>query len=47
MEKDQNQSKYEATLAKYKTNLKDEDSQAKVAELIEKNVAEKDRKSVV
>ena len=46
MEKDQNQSKYEATLAKYKTNLKDEDIQAKVAELIEKKVAENNTKEV-
>ena len=38
--------KYESTLAKYKTNLKDEDIQAKVAKLIETKVAENDTKAV-
>lgn len=46
MEKDLNQSKYETTLAKYKTNLNDADIQAKVAELIEKKVAENDTEEV-
>ena len=46
MEKDLNQSKYEATLAKYKTNLNDADIQAKVAELIEKKVAQNDTEEV-
>ena len=46
MEKDLNQSKYEATLAKYKINLNDEEIQAKVNELIEKKVAENNTKEV-
>ena len=46
MEKDLNQSKYEATLAKYKINLNDEDIQAKVAEMIEKKVPENNTKEV-
>ncbi len=46
MEKDLNENKYESTLAKYKTNLKDEDIQAKVAELIEKKVPENNTKAV-
>ncbi len=46
MEKDLNQSKYEATLAKYKTNLNDADIQAKVADLIANKVPANDTKEV-
>ncbi len=46
MEMELDDNKYESTLAKYKTNLKDEDIQAKVAKLIETKVAENDTKAV-
>ena len=39
-------SKYQAALAKYKTDLKDEDIQAKVKDLIENKVAENDTDEV-
>ncbi|WP_455591785.1 deoxyribose-phosphate aldolase [Bacteroides sp.] len=46
MEMNDSQSKYEAALAKYNTGLNDADIQAKVAELIEKKVAENNTEEV-
>lgn len=46
MEMNDSQSKYEAALAKYNTQLNDADIQAKVAELIEKKVAENNTEEV-
>lgn len=46
MEMNDSQSKYEAALAKYNTQLNDADIQAKVAELVEKKVAENNTEEV-
>lgn len=46
IENNSQKNKYEAVLAKYKTNLSDADVQARVAEIIEKKVPENDTEEV-